>query len=50
MDINEIYSLLASAWNVWFTAVFVGIVVWAFWPKRRERLEQYGSIPLQNDD
>lgn len=50
MDIIEIYPLIRSLWNVWFTVLFLGIVAWAFWPKRKARLEEHATIPLRNDD
>ena len=33
---QEFYATLKSLWVVWFMALFVGIVVWAYWPKLSE--------------
>ena len=41
---------LKSLWLVWLSVLFVGVVVWAYWPKRRRTLERHGSIPLRDDD
>ena len=37
-------------WGPWLMVVFVGIVAWAFWPKNKKKLEQYGRIPLDDDE
>jgi len=50
MDLHEIYPLLRSLWVVWFVVLFVGIVAWALWPSRRQKLEELGRIPLRSDD
>lgn len=50
MTLAELYPLIKSLWHVWFMALFVGIVIWAFWPTRKARLEQHGSIPLRHED
>lgn len=50
MDWQPLYSLLRSLWVVWFMALFIGIVVWAFWPSRRRKLEEHGRIPLRRDE
>ncbi len=30
--------------------IFVGIVVWVYWPKNRSKIEAYGQIPLKDDE
>jgi len=37
------FSLLAV------TISFTSLVLWVYWPGRRERLESYGAIPLDDD-
>lgn len=49
MDLATLYPILRSVWVVWFMALFVGIVVWAFWPARKNKLDVHGSIPLRDD-
>lgn len=48
MDLHEIYRLLRSLWTVWFSAMFVGLVVWALWPSRREEMRRNARIPLDD--
>jgi cbb3-type cytochrome oxidase subunit 3 len=38
------FSLLAV------TVSFTALILWVYWPGRRERLESYGAIPLEQDD
>jgi cbb3-type cytochrome oxidase subunit 3 len=35
---------------LWMMAVFVLIVVSAYWPGRRGAMERYGMIPLRDDE
>jgi cbb3-type cytochrome oxidase subunit 3 len=32
------------------TVSFIGMVVWVYWPSRRELMESYASMPLDDDD
>ncbi len=29
-------------------AAFTGLVLWVYWPGRRDRLESYGAMPLED--
>jgi cytochrome c oxidase cbb3-type subunit IV len=49
MDWMDIYVALRSLWVVWFMALFVFVVAWAFWPSRRKSLEEQARIPLRHD-
>jgi cytochrome c oxidase cbb3-type subunit 4 len=40
---------LRSLWVVWLMALFVGIVAWVYWPKRKGEMEEHGRIPLRDD-
>lgn len=31
------------------TLGFIGLVVWVYWPSRRQHLESLGHIPLDDD-
>ena len=33
-----------------FEAVFVALVAWVFWPRRKKKMEEHGKIPLRKDD
>ncbi|ACI98685.1 MULTISPECIES: CcoQ/FixQ family Cbb3-type cytochrome c oxidase assembly chaperone [Rhodospirillales] len=47
---EDFLVLLKQLWIVWFFVLFVGVVVWVYWPTRREGLEQQATIPLRDDD
>ncbi len=47
---GEFYTWLRSLWVVWLMAIFVGIVAWAYWPRRKTELDAHGRIPLRDDD
>jgi cbb3-type cytochrome oxidase subunit 3 len=32
------------------TIAFTGLVIWVYWPSHRQRLESFGSMPLDDDD
>ncbi len=40
----SIFSLIAV------TIGFTVLVLWVYWPSRRERLESLGEIPFDNDN
>jgi cbb3-type cytochrome oxidase subunit 3 len=47
-----IAEMLYPVWVVLFTAIFVGIAVWAFWPSQRQRrrMSDHADIPFRGDD
>ena len=45
----ELYAFVRSLWLLWLILLFVAIVAYVYWPSRRQRLESYGNIPLQED-
>ena len=47
---DGIYEFLRSFWVLWLMAIFVGIVVWVMWPKRRKTMEEHAQIPLKDED
>jgi cbb3-type cytochrome oxidase subunit 3 len=32
-----------------FFGLFVGILVWLFWPGSKEKFKEHGKIPLEDD-
>ncbi len=50
MDFEAIFTALHSAWVVLVVVIFVAIVGWTFWPSHKKRLEDYGRIPLEDDN
>ncbi len=49
MDLLELYQTLRPLWIVWFALLFVGIVGWAYWPRRRATFEEHARIPFRED-
>jgi cytochrome c oxidase cbb3-type subunit IV len=43
-------NFLRPFWILWVMMIFVGIVFYAYRPKNKTRLEEYGSIPLKDDN
>jgi cbb3-type cytochrome oxidase subunit 3 len=35
MDLVTLYMTVRSYWIVWVMLLFVGMIVWVYWPKRR---------------
>jgi cbb3-type cytochrome oxidase subunit 3 len=50
MEFDDFYRLLHSLWPVWLLVVFIGIVAWVMWPRRKKDLEAHAQIPFKNDD
>jgi cbb3-type cytochrome oxidase subunit 3 len=50
MDLDALVAFARSMWVVWLMAIFIAIVVRAFWPSRKRRLEAYARIPLADDE
>jgi cytochrome c oxidase cbb3-type subunit 4 len=46
---DDLVATLESLWLVWLLVLFVGIVAWAYAPRRRARLERHADIPLRED-
>jgi cytochrome c oxidase cbb3-type subunit 4 len=48
------YETVASTTNIvallFFIALFVGVVIYAFWPGNEKQFEEDAKIPLQKDD
>ena len=48
--LQTVYEWANALWVVWLMLLFLGIVAWVFWPKRKKELEAQGRIPLEDDD
>ena len=44
------YSLIQSIWTVVVMVLFVGIVIWAWSDKRKERFDEAANIPFSEDE
>ncbi|WP_455372602.1 cbb3-type cytochrome oxidase subunit 3 [Limibacillus halophilus] len=47
---DELIAFLRSFWVLWLMLLFIGIIAYAYWPKRKQKMESYGAIPLRDDD
>jgi cytochrome c oxidase cbb3-type subunit 4 len=44
------YSLVQSIWTVVVMVLFVGIVIWAWSGKRKQRFDEAANIPFIDDE
>ena len=44
------YSLIQSVWTIVVMVLFVGIVVWAWSGKRKQRFDEAANIPFDEDE
>ncbi|HWA42199.1 MAG TPA: cbb3-type cytochrome c oxidase subunit 3 [Hypericibacter adhaerens] len=49
MSWQEIHEFFAPIRVVWFALIFIGIVVWAYWPRNRSKFDKIARIPLEDD-
>lgn len=49
MTWETLYGVVRSLWVVWLMLIFLGIVVWAFWPGRKKKMEHASRIPLEDE-
>ena len=49
MTFDDFYEFVRSLWVVWLMLIFLGIVAWAYWPKRKKKLEEHGKIPFHEN-
>jgi cytochrome c oxidase cbb3-type subunit IV len=43
-------TLIQSVWTVVVTVLFVGIVIWAWSGKRKDRFDEAANLPFDDDD
>jgi cytochrome c oxidase cbb3-type subunit 4 len=48
--LQAIAEWLRPFWGVWLMGLFLIIVGWTLWPKRKAEMEQHARIPLEGDD
>jgi len=47
----ESWRAFAASWGlVFFGAIFLGVVAYAFWPSRKKAFEDAAEMPLREDD
>jgi cbb3-type cytochrome oxidase subunit 3 len=49
MNLSDLHSVLAVIWVVWFFVLFVGLVVWAMRPGKKEHFERLRRIPMRDE-
>lgn len=43
------YEVLKSLWVLWLMALFLGIVAWVMWPRRKQQFDAQARIPLEDE-
>ncbi len=49
MSYEQVASFTQTAALVLFMAIFIGVVIYAFWPGNKKRFEKDAQIPLRKD-
>ncbi len=49
MDLVTFYMTVRSYWIVWVMLLFVGMIVWVYWPNHRAAMDAHARIPLDDD-
>ena len=44
------YSLILSVWTIVVLVLFIGIVLWAWSGKRKQRFDEAANIPFDEDE
>ncbi|MEM9964243.1 MAG: cbb3-type cytochrome c oxidase subunit 3 [Asticcacaulis sp.] len=42
-------GLMGALLTLTFTVVFVGIAIWAYWPKNKSKIQSHGQIPFKDE-
>ncbi|MEM7728575.1 MAG: cbb3-type cytochrome c oxidase subunit 3 [Pseudomonadota bacterium] len=50
MSYDQIAHVIKIGGTVAFTAVFVGAIVYALWPRNRAKFDRAAQMPLHDDD
>lgn len=49
LDFDWLFGLVEPLWLLWLVGLFAALVIWVFWPGRKQQFEQYGRIPLEDE-
>ncbi|MGB2933347.1 MAG: cbb3-type cytochrome c oxidase subunit 3 [Methyloceanibacter sp.] len=49
MDYESVANITQVGALLFFVALFIGVLVYAFWPGNKKRFEEDARIPLQKD-
>ena len=50
MTYEQVSGITQVAALLFFIALFVGVVIYAFWPGNKKQFEEDAKIPLHKDD
>ncbi|MGB3456409.1 MAG: cbb3-type cytochrome c oxidase subunit 3 [Litorimonas sp.] len=50
MSYDQIAHVIKIGGTVAFTAVFLGAIAYALWPRNRAKFDRAAQLPLQSDD
>lgn len=50
MTLSELPDLARNLWPLWLGALFVGIVLRAYWPGRRREMQDHADIPFRESE
>lgn len=50
MSLESISEFFRSLWGLWLMVLFLGIVFYAYRPRNKDRLQEYGDIPFRDED
>jgi cytochrome c oxidase cbb3-type subunit 4 len=49
MTYEQVVSITQIAALLFFVALFVGVLIYAFWPGNKKRFEEAARLPLEKD-
>jgi cytochrome c oxidase cbb3-type subunit 4 len=49
MTYEQVAGITQVAARLFFVALFVGVVIYAYWPGNKKRFQKDAEIPLQKD-
>jgi cytochrome c oxidase cbb3-type subunit 4 len=50
MTYQQVASITQAAALLLFVALFVGVLIYSFWPGNRKRFEEAARLPLEKDE
>lgn len=48
--LQDLSVFLRQFWGPWLMIIFIGIIVWAYWPRNKGRFQNDAMIPLRDDE
>ncbi len=50
MTLAGLLEVAQSLWPLWLGALFIGIVLRAYWPGRRREMQDHAAIPFRESE